>query len=96
MSSIGNCSTIAIHLAKLDKINSLGIEQYSSPEANQLKQKFTSYFYDVAHSHAEKAINFNDIKHGRQIDCLYDKASNTFMHNYEELERQVKFDIEKG
>jgi len=67
-----------------------------SKTSNHEDLKFVIYHYDVAHSHAEKAVILNDIIHKREIFSKYNKELNEFTYDYEKLEQVMDEDIKNG
>ena len=59
LTTIGYCSITAVWLLKLQKLKSLGFD--ISKTTNHPESKFALYYYDVAHSHVQKASILNDI-----------------------------------
>ena len=94
MTTTGNCSVVAIYLTKLDRLKKMGYD--ISKTTNHEDLKFVIYHYDVAHSHAEKAIILNDIIHKRQVNSVYDKDLNEFTFDYQKLEDLMDEDIKNG
>ena len=63
---------------------------------NHPESKFVLYYYDVAHSHVQKAAILNDIKHMREIQSIYDPETKSFKFDYEMLNNQMETDISQG
>jgi hypothetical protein len=63
--TIGYSSITATWLLKIQKLKFLGFD--ISKMSNHPESKFVLYYYDVAHSHVQKAAILNDIKHMREI-----------------------------
>lgn len=94
MTTVGNCSNVAVYLTKLDRMKKMGYD--ISKTTNHEDLKFVVYHYDVAHSHVEKAVILNDIIHKREVNSIYNKDLNEFEFNYQKLEELMDEDVKNG
>jgi glutamate/tyrosine decarboxylase-like PLP-dependent enzyme len=92
--TIGYCSITATWLLKLQKLKSSGFD--ISKTTNHPESKFVLYYYDVAHSHVQKAAILNDIKHLRELPSIYDPKTKEFKFDYQMLDDQMQKDASDG